>query len=333
MRERRAANVIERPERCGEVRRSVVRFITEKDAHHGRYHLPRRPRRRGHGGTQPLGAALMAEIVAVQPVASAGSNQSYVEWGAVFAGAVAALAISLVLLTFGAAIGLSAVSPYTSTETGVKAAAFGSAFWFLLVTVWSFAVGGYLAGRLRHRFGDAMPHEVRFRDAAHGLLVWSMAVLIAATLSAAGISAVGRGVAAFAGSAAGTEPVSVATDALLRSSKTGTQPLANETRAEVTRLLMRSGRHVEVSEADKSYLATVVAANAGIPQPEAAKRVDDTLNDMKASINTARKLGIIFGFWMGSILLIGGAVAWWSATVGGRHREAGTLWEGFAFPT
>ena len=48
----------------------------------------------------------------VDVVTPARSGTSYVEWGAVFAGALAASAISFVLLTAGAAIGLSLVSPY-----------------------------------------------------------------------------------------------------------------------------------------------------------------------------------------------------------------------------
>ena len=44
------------------------------------------------------------------------TTQSYVDWSAVTAGAVAALAVSFVLLTFGAAVGLSAVSPWTSSS-------------------------------------------------------------------------------------------------------------------------------------------------------------------------------------------------------------------------
>ena len=77
------------------------------------------------------------------------ANQN-VEWSAVIAGAVAAVAVSCILLSFGAALGLASASPWTSTATGLKAAGVGAAFWMLLVTVWSFALGGYLAGRLRH---------------------------------------------------------------------------------------------------------------------------------------------------------------------------------------
>ena len=93
------------------------------------------------------------------------------------------------LLTFGAAIGLSSVSPYTTTTTGLKAVGVGAAFWMLLVTIWSFALGGYLAGRMRHRWSDATAPEIRFRDYAHGLLVWAVAIIGAAALASAGVSA------------------------------------------------------------------------------------------------------------------------------------------------
>ena len=104
----------------------------------------------------------MAEIV-TRSTPQVGA-QSYVEWGAVFAGATVALAVSLVLLSFGAAIGLSSVSPWTTTTTGLKAVGVGAAFWMLLVTIWSFALGGYLAGRMRHRWSDATLPEMKFRD-------------------------------------------------------------------------------------------------------------------------------------------------------------------------
>ena len=39
----------------------------------------------------------------------------YLSWGAIIAGGLCAAAISFVLLTFGSAIGLSAVSPWPNT--------------------------------------------------------------------------------------------------------------------------------------------------------------------------------------------------------------------------
>ena len=39
------------------------------------------------------------------------------------------------------------------------------------------SAGGYIAGRMRSRFGDAVADEVEFRDGAHGLVVWAVATL------------------------------------------------------------------------------------------------------------------------------------------------------------
>ena len=51
---------------------------------------------------------------------------------------------------------------------------------------------------------------------------------------------------------------------------------------------------------------------------------------MRAGLDRARKLAIILGFLTASILLIGGAVAWWAAARGGAHRDDGTVWHTFA---
>ena len=57
-----------------------------------------------HVGPAPLGSS-----------ATPAPGSSFVEWGSVLAGAVLAAAISFVLLTFGAAIGLSATSPWPNS--------------------------------------------------------------------------------------------------------------------------------------------------------------------------------------------------------------------------
>ena len=111
---------------------------------------------------------------------SAFESASYVEWPCIIAGAMAALAVSFVLLTFGSAIGLASVSPWTSTSGSVTAVTIGAGFWLLLVHVWAFALGGYISARMRHRRAGASENEVAFRDGAHGLLVWSTAVVLGA---------------------------------------------------------------------------------------------------------------------------------------------------------
>ncbi len=154
-----------------------------------------------------------------------GSGISHLDWGAIIAGAVLAAAISFVLLSFGAAIGLSVASPYRGEGVSRNMILIAIALWMVWVIVSSFMAGGYLAGRMRRTIGDATPHEVEVRDGAHGLMVWALGVLIAALLTASGISGLAR-TGAVAGAAAaasgsgdrfgGTGPVGLAVDSLFR---------------------------------------------------------------------------------------------------------------------
>jgi len=76
------------------------------------------------------------------------------------------VAVALVLLTFGSAVGLSLTSPFQGE--GVSAAGFAIAvgLWFVWVQVSSFMAGGYLAGRMRRRLWIGTEHEVEVRDGA-----------------------------------------------------------------------------------------------------------------------------------------------------------------------
>lgn len=118
---------------------------------------------------------------------AAGACGSYVEWSAVLAGAVLALAISTVLMQFGSAIGLAVHSPYRTEElTSGGALAIGG--WMLWVQVLSSFAGGYLTGRLRAPVSYSSDHERETRDGMHGLLSWAtatIAVVIAAAAAGA----------------------------------------------------------------------------------------------------------------------------------------------------
>ena len=133
----------------------------------------------------------------------------YISWGAVIAGAIAASALTFVLITFGAAIGLAIASPSATWRDTSVALALLSGLWLLLTAVASFALGGYLAGRLRTTWDTATAEEVEFRDGIHGILVWGLAILIGAALAlgavrAAAPQATGN---ALAPSAATAEPL------------------------------------------------------------------------------------------------------------------------------
>jgi hypothetical protein len=114
------------------------------------------------------------------------SSVSAVSWGAIFAGASVAAAVSLVLLTLALGFGALRVAtwPYVSGTDVAVAAAIA-----LIVMQWvSAAFGGYITGRLRTRWVGLHTHEVFFRDTAHGFITWSVATLVVALFfaSAAG---------------------------------------------------------------------------------------------------------------------------------------------------
>ncbi len=129
---------------------------------------------------------------------------SYVDWGAILAGGVFALAISFLLISFGASLGLSLTSPYRGEGVSAAWLAIAAGIWFAWVMVTGFGAGGYLAGRMRRRADDATAVEVEARDGAHGLMVWATGALVGAVLAATGVGGLVSAGAPAIGSAAGS---------------------------------------------------------------------------------------------------------------------------------
>lgn len=129
----------------------------------------------------------MEPVTTIEPC----SPQSNVEWGAVLAGAVIATATGLILIAFGAALGLSFASPYDGEGMSIVAFAIAAGLYLLWVQVMSFYMGGYVTGRLRARAPGASEHEVDVRDGLHGLICWAIGVIAAAIIAFVGIGGVG----------------------------------------------------------------------------------------------------------------------------------------------
>ena len=125
------------------------------------------------------------------------SSASGVHWGAIFAGAVGAVGVTIILVSLGPGLGLATVSPWTPSSTPPATFGIAAGIW-LIITQWlSAGFGGYLAGRLREKWVGVRTDEVLFRDTAHGLLAWALATIIVVALLIAG-SAVAGAVAATA---------------------------------------------------------------------------------------------------------------------------------------
>jgi hypothetical protein len=258
---------------------------------------------------------------------------SFVEWGAVVAGAVLAAALSFVLLTFGAAIGLSATSPWPNSGLSVKVIATLAVFWALAQQIGSLMAGGYVAGRMRSRWHEA-GDETEFRDGLHGGLVWAVAVLISAFFVFATASLAVRTGADVAGSAVAgaasrttTNPMDTVLDAMLRTpagapqSRNTVASTSDEIRGELTRILTSAVATGSLSAENRTYLATLIAQRTGVPQQEAEKRVDDAITAARTAADKARRAAILTGFVTAAGLILSFGAAWWAAIKGGQHRD------------
>ncbi len=273
-------------------------------------------------------------------------SASGVSWGAITAGAVAGAALALLLIAFGAGLGLSAVSPWSDSGVSSTTFSIGTGIYLILVAVMSSAIGGYLAGRLRTKWVGIHSNEVLFRDSAHGLLAWAFATLISATALTSTTAYLAKG--AVVGIAGGStqavrsiNPSQIYVDKLFRpapdvqnpapapaatktdqAAASGNQANPAEARAEILRLWTADFRNGEdLGPDDRAYVAQVVAAQTGMSQPDARKRVDQVVNDAKATADKARKGAAHLSFWLTAALLFGAFAASLAAVEGGALRD------------
>jgi hypothetical protein len=301
----------------------------------------------------------------IEMPAPAYARRTAFSWSAAIAGAFAATAVAFLIVALGSGIGLSFASPYGAgpTATSLTVAA---AVWLVMAQGMGFATGGYLAGRLRSPAHDGLVGETTFRDAAHGLMVWALGVVAMVTIAAAagflaagaatqvaagaaaGIGAAPRGESATAtssasptdyfvdllfrptprGATAGGQPAGAAPgDPATVGGPSGAQPaLGAETRAEVTRIVVRGAGQAKLDENDRAYLAQVVSARTGLPPDEAQRRVAEVESKARDAVKEAAdklaKAGAYFSFWTFMSLLFGGAAATLGGMLGGQLRDA-----------
>lgn len=274
------------------------------------------------------------------------AGPAYVEWGAIFAGAVLAAALSFVFLTFGAAIGLSAASPWPNSGASVKLIAGLAVFWTMVQQIGAFMAGGYIAGRMRSRWNETTQHEVEFRDGLHGGLVWAVGLVIGVAILMASAGAAARTGIETAGKAAAitastTYPTDLLLDTMLRpatvaqatpqSAPPAGAPAArprptgatnpDDSRAEISRIIASSVVNGSLPAADRAYLAQIVAQRTGVTQPEAEKRVNEVFTGAREAADKARRATILTGFVTAASLVISFGAAWWAALKGGQHRD------------
>jgi len=251
-----------------------------------------------------------------------------ISWAAVLAGAVTSLALTLVLLSLGAGLGFSVVSPWSNSGVSATTFEIGTGLYFIVMAMISSALGGYMAGRLRNRWIGVQTTEVHFRDTAHGFLAWALASVLGAILLASPATSLISGMTSGAMQSTASSqsgPMDIYVDTLLRRDTPAADNASAgsaETRRELARLLAADFRNgAEPSPADRGYLAKVVAARTGLSQADADKRVNDTITQIKSDLDKARKAAMKLAIWLTLSLFIGAFSAALAATEGGGLRD------------
>jgi hypothetical protein len=279
---------------------------------------------------------------------------SGLSWSGIVAGAFTAIAVTFIFIALGSGVGLSLASPFSASPSAGTLTVLG-AVWLVFAQAIGFATGGYVAGRLRREPMPVHTGETNFRDAASGLVVWAIGVVVTAILlaavaekagsAAATTATVGAAAAGVAGASSQSSPIDYFTDTLLRTnpqapsaaaggaspggaSATAAAPDDRAMHAQVGRILITAiatNNSNTIAPDDRTYLAQIVSARTGMSMDDAQKRVDDVVNRARASVTqaaeTARKAGAYLSFWTFMSLLFGAACATLGGMLGGDLRD------------
>jgi hypothetical protein len=276
------------------------------------------------------------------------ANNSSVSWAAIFAGAVSAAAMTLIMLILGFGLGFSVISPWQNEGVSMEAFGWSTIIWLTVTQLVAAGLGGYIAGRLRTRWTDINIDEIYFRDTAHGLISWAVATLLVALLILSSVGAVISGTAKAGASVAqgATSAVPAISEAASNSSDYFTDVLLRtepgaeiaeradgNVRDELSNIVVQALRDGELNEDDKQYVVGLVANYTELDEAAAEQRVDNVIERAEQAAadaeQTARETAdaaldsaTFASLWLFVALLIGAYIASFMATVGGRQRDS-----------
>jgi hypothetical protein len=264
----------------------------------------------------------------VTPVARNDVALRVLQWSPMVLGAVAATALSSVLLTFAVTIGLGVSSTAPTWRDASAALAILSGLYLIIQAVLSFGLGGYIAGHTRTSTSPAAVEETEHVDGAHGLGTWALAVVMGAIVAALiGAATINRAPSMRSSAQASTaEPLlSYELDRLFRAGRRAPNVDLSAERAEAGRILLTTSSHSSLSADDRTYLIQQVGALTGLAAADAERRVDNVVASAKTAIARSRRSTIILAFSVATAILLGAVAAWAGAAAGGRHRDGAPL--------
>lgn len=267
--------------------------------------MPTRPTSATYDPTvQPSGAAVTA-------IDGAPALPSRISWGAIFAGAVIALAIGLMLNVLGAAVGATMVDATTNQTPQASTLGIGAGLWLLVSNLIGLAIGAYAAARLS---GTADGTD----GTLHGMAVWGTTFLISAVIlgnaiaglastAVTGASSVVGGLAQGTGSmvsAAGEQAANRTDTGTIQSTlqsvidrtqnalSGGGDPAtmtSDQRKAAMADLVRRRVTDGDLSAADRDRLNNLVAAEYGISAQEAQQRVQQVEQQAQQAMQQAEQ--------------------------------------------
>ena len=259
------------------------------------------------------------------------SNQSAISWSAIAAGATAAAALTLILVSLGTAFGFSSISPWP--HEGISATTFkiSTGLYLVFTAMVASTVGGYISGCLRTKWTGLQNYEIQFRDTAHGFLAWAFATIVGvAFLGTAATVLVGATAGAGSGNPS-SSPADYYVAALMQPNAAGSAtspPSGNSAGESATRnqyarsvfshVLAAGG---DFSDADRAILIRLTATQTGLNQADAEKRVSDVTTKTKADADRARQVAASISIWLTIAMFVGAFSASLAAIEGGQLRD------------
>lgn len=268
-----------------------------------------------------------------------------VSWGAIFAGAVVALVVTVLLTMLGVGVGVATLDPGTGDNPDASSFSIVAGIWYLLSGIAASFIGGYISSRMSGKTAATT-------GALHGLTTWAFTTLLVLYLMTSTVGSLVGGVFSGITSALGGigQTVAVTAAPALANSDpldaiesqvraTGTDPEALTTAA------VNSVRSLLTSDEANANTARQEAAQAlstarGIPLDQATQQVTQieqqyrqTVETVKAEATEAADTAasvVSTGALLGFVALVLGAIAGW---LGGRSGVVHPVYADRLIPT
>lgn len=202
-----------------------------------------------------------------------------VSWGAIFAGAVVALVLQLMLNLLGLSIGLGAIDP-AAQQDPLGGLGTGAGIWLVVTGLIALFAGGWTAGRLA-----GLPRPID--GVLHGFVAWAVATFVTFYLVVSGVGTVLSG--AFTVVQEGTRVVAQGVEAVAPQAgeavgAIGDEISTEEVRQEALTILQQTGQE-ELQPENLAQRADAAAGTAGEAAGEAAQSPAEAEQEIQQALD------------------------------------------------